>query len=158
MKHWTRSALALLAGSTLVACGGDEAAEEAPQVVVAEQPAGGMEGMPGMQGMQMGGGMIEQMQAHMQTMQGETGAQFKANLPQHRQMVANMIAQMNGEMRDMNMAADSEWNQTVEALREDLKRLPEMSASELESFMPEHRQRITRLMEMHRSMMGNMQM
>lgn len=158
MKHWTRSTFALLAVTSLVACGGGEeqAAEDTPQAAVAEQPAGGMQGMEGMQGMQMGGGMTEQMQAHMQAMAGESGEQFKANLPQHRQMVANMIAQMNREMRDMNMASDQEWNSTIEALREDLRRLPEMSTSELQTFMPEHRQRITRLMEMHRSMMGNM--
>ena len=153
IDYRTRLAAILLAAASLAACGGgDVATEETAQAVVVEQPTAGM------QGMEMGGGMMEQMQAHMQTMEGETGAQFKANLPQHRQVVANMIAQMNREMRDMNMASDQEWNSTVEALREDLRRLPEMSASELESFMPEHRQRITRLMEMHRDMMSHMQM
>lgn len=162
MKHWTRSTLVLLAATSLTACGGEEqAAEETPQAAIAEQPAGGMEGMQGMEGMpgmQMGGGMMEQMQAHMQAMAGESGEQFKANLPQHRQMVANMIAQMNREMRDMNMASDQEWNSTIDAVREDLRRLPEMSVSELQTFMPEHRQRVMRLMEMHRGMMGEMKM
>ncbi len=114
--------------------------------------------MRGMQGMETGGGMMEQMQAHMQAMEGESAEQFKANLPQHRQMVANMIAQMNREMRDMNMTADQEWNSTIGAVREDLKSLPEMSVSELQTFMPEHRQRVMRLMEMHRGMMGEMKM
>ena len=91
-------------------------------------------------------------------MEGESAEQFKANLPQHRQMVANMISQMNREMRDMNMTADQEWNSAIDAVREDLKRLPEMSVSELQTFMPEHRQHVTRLMEMHPAMMGNMQM
>lgn len=151
MKHWTRSPLTLLTATSLVACGGEErAAEETPQAAVAEQPAGGM------QAMQMGGGMMEQMQAHMQAMEGESAEQFKANLPQHRQMVANMIAQMNREMRDMNMSSDQEWNVTIDAVREDLKRLPEMSASELQTVMPEHRQRVMRLIEMHRGMMSEM--
>ncbi len=155
-NYWTRSAAVLLAATSLAACGGEErAAEETPQTAVAEQPAGGMRGM---QGMQMGGGMMEQMQAHMQAMEGESAEQFKANLPQHRQMVANMIAQMNREMRDMNMTADQEWNSTIGAVREDLKSLPEMSVSELQTFMPEHRQRVMRLMEMHRGMMGEMKM
>jgi hypothetical protein len=30
--------------------------------------------------------------------------------------------------------------------------------SELQTFMPEHRQRVMRLMEMHRGMMGEMKM
>ena len=58
----------------------------------------------------------------------------------------------------MARSADLEFRSTKHALREDLKRLPEMSLQELETFMPEHRQRMMRLMEMHRSMMGNMQM
>jgi hypothetical protein len=160
-NDWTRSAAILFVATSLAACGGEQrGAEETPQATVAEQPAGGMagmQGMEGMQGMQMGGGMMEQMQAHMQAMEGESAEQFKANLPQHRQMVANMISQMNREMRDMNMTADQEWNSAINAVREDLKRLPEMSTSELQTFMPEHRQRVMRLMETHRGMMGAMQ-
>ena len=151
---------AVLAVVTLAACGGEEGPEAETKAVVA-QPAGemgGMEGMQGMGGMQMGGGTMEQMQAHMQAMEGESAEQFKANLPQHRQMVANMIAQMNREMRDMNMTADAEWNSTIDAVRADLTPLPEMTGAELESFMPEHRERVRRLMEMHHGMMGNMQM
>lgn len=155
---WIKRMAAVLAVVALAACGGEEAPEAETEAVVAE-PAGemgGMEGMQGMGGMQMGGGMMEQMEAHMQAMEGESAEQFKANLPQHRQMVANMIAQMNREMRDMNMTADAEWNATIDALRQDLTRLPEMTTAELETFMPEHRQRVMRLMEMHRSMMAHM--
>ena len=156
MKNWTRLAIAILVVPALAACGGEE---EAPEVV--EQPAGamgGMEGMQGMGGMQMGGGMMQEMRAHMQAMEGETGDQYLANLPRHRQMVANMVSQMNREMREMDMAADPEWDSTVEALREDLRRLPEMSAAELEGFMPEHRARVVRLLDMHQAMMADMQM
>lgn len=151
MKYWIRFALALGSVPALAACGGDD---EAPEAVVA-QPAGGMEGMGGMQ---MDGGMMEQMQAHMQSMEGANGERHQTMLPEHRQMVANMISQFNREMRGMEMGADSEWNQTIEALRQDLRQMPEMTAQELESFMPEHRQRVMRLMEMHREMMGSMQM
>ena len=157
---WIKRMTAVLVVGALAACGGEEAPEAETEVVVAE-PAGemeGMEGMQGMGGMQMGGGMMEQMQAHMQQMEGATGEQLQANLVEHRQVVANMISQMNREMRDMDMSANTEWNTTIEAVREDLRRLPEMSAAELEGFMPEHRQRVMRLLEMHREMMGNMQM
>jgi uncharacterized lipoprotein len=153
----TRRLAALLAVAALAACGTPEQKVEA---VAADDTAGapaGTQGMQGMGGMQ-GGGMMEEMRAHMQSMEGKSGEQLKANLPQHRQRVANMISQMNREMREMNMAADPEWNSTIEALREDLKRLPEMSAQEMESFMPEHRQRVMRLMEMHRAMMAGMGM
>ena len=115
----------------------------------------GMQGMEGMQGMQQGGPAAE-LQAHMQMMQNASGEELKRMVPEHRQMVANMIAQFNREMRDMNMAEDSEWGGTVKALRDDLVRLPEMSPDELKSFMPEHQTRINRLIEMHQSMMGSM--
>jgi hypothetical protein len=119
---------------------------------------GGMEGMGQMQGMPMGGGMMEQMQAHMQTMEGASGDQMIQMMPQHRQSVANLIAQMNREMRDMNMTADEEWSSTIEALRQDLTRMPEMTAAEMQALMPEHRARVMRLMEMHREMMQSMGM
>lgn len=158
----TRSMLTLVVVGALTACGGgEEAPEPGTGAEVAEAPAGGMEGMQGMggmAGMQMGGGMMEQMQAHMKAMEGKSGDATVQMMPQHRQMVANMIAQMNREMQDMNMTADQEWDSTIAAVREDLVRLPEMSAQELESFMPDHRQRILSLMEMHRSMMGSMKM
>ena len=41
-------------------------------------------------------------------------------------------------------------------LLRDLVRMPQMSAADMEAFMPEHQGRVTRLMEQHRSMMGGM--
>jgi hypothetical protein len=35
----------------------------------------------------------------------------------HRQMVANMISQMNREMRDMNAAGDAAWTATIDSVR-----------------------------------------
>ena len=146
----------------LAACGG---AEEEPAVVADTEvtaepaaPAGqmeGMQGMGGMEGMQQGGA-ASQLEAHMKMMEGAGGEQIKAMLPEHRQLVANTIAQYNQEMRGMNMADDEEWNSTVNALRQDLVRLPEMSADELKAFLPEHQERINKLQEMHRSMMASM--
>jgi hypothetical protein len=69
-----------------------------------------------------------------------------------------MLARMNREMRDMNMTADAAWNATVDSLRQDLTRMPELTGSELEAIMPGHRARMMRLMEMHRTMMSEMQM
>ena len=79
-------------------------------------------------------------------------------MPMHRQMTANMLSAMNREMRDMNMTVDSAWSATVDSVRQDLVRLPELSGSELRAFMPAHRERVNRLMEMHRSMMADMKM
>ncbi len=65
-----------------------------------------------------------------------------------------MLAQMNREMREMDMAGDEAWTATVDSLRQDLTRMPEMSRDEMAATMPGHRARMNRLMEMHRSMMG----
>jgi hypothetical protein len=139
----------------LAACGGRDAAKEEPAVPPPAAPtsqdaASGMKGMPGMQG--AGSGTMSRMQADMRSMQGAGGDSLKAMLPVHRQMAANMIAEMNREMRDMNMGADAAWTATVDSLRQDLVRMPEMGASELQSFMPAHQARLERLMEMHRAM------
>jgi len=152
----------MMAVGALAACGGgEEGAEPGMDAEIAETPAGGMEGMQGREGMagiQMDGGMMGQMQAHMRMMEGMSGDSMMQMMPQHRKMVANMIAQMNREMRDMNMTTDPEWNSTIEALRQDLFQIPEMSAAETEAFMPEHRARVMRLMEMHQQMMPEMSM
>lgn len=155
------SVFALATAALLAACGG---AEEEPAVVadaeVTAEPAGPMEGMQGMEGMgsMQQGGIGAQIQGHMQMMQGASGDQLQQMLPEHRQLVANMIAQMNREMRDMDMSGNTEWNDTVTALRDDLVRLPEMTPDELQEFIPEHQTRIDRLIAMHQEMMGSMQM
>jgi aryl-alcohol dehydrogenase-like predicted oxidoreductase len=113
--------------------------------------------MPGMGGMPMQGGMMPQMmQAHMDTMMSMNAGRMKAMLPMHRQMVANMLAQMNQQMQSMNMPADTKWTALADSVRQDLVRMPEMSDQELEGFMPAHRARVMRLMAMHQQMMGGM--
>ncbi len=133
----------------------------------AANDTGGMPGMPGMKGMEgMSGqsgtmdssmaGMPVEMRTHVMVMTGATAKAMKATLPKHRQLVANMIARMNGEMRDMQMASDTEWSATVDSLRADLVRLPELSGPELTTMMPAHLARVTRLSAMHGRMMGAM--
>lgn len=66
-----------------------------------------------------------------------------------------MLAQMNREMRGMDMAGDEAWTATVDSLRQDLTGMPEMSPDEMAATLPGHRARMNRLMEMPRSMMGS---
>lgn len=117
--------------------------------------AGGMGGMQGMPGM-MGAATMDSMAAHLRMMDTVRAEQLTAMLPAHRQMVANMLSRMNQEMRSMNMAADQAWTATVDSLRQDLVRMPEMSGTELRGMMPAHHARMMRLMQMHRDMMARM--
>ncbi len=71
-------------------------------------------------------------------------------LPMHRMMLANMISQFNTDMRAMNMQPDARWQVTVDSLRSDLTRMPELSANEVSQMMPGHHARVTRVMDMHR--------
>lgn len=117
-----------------------------------------MEGMPGMQGMQSGG-MMAGMKAHMDTMSRVTQVdRIQRMLPMHRQMTANMLAEMNREMRSMNMSGDKAWTALIDSVRQDLRALPGMDATQLRSAMPAHHARVTRLMQMHGEMMLHMKM
>ncbi|HSL70280.1 MAG TPA: hypothetical protein VK864_08545 [Longimicrobiales bacterium] len=112
--------------------------------------------MPGRQGME--GGMMTQMMSHMQTMQAMTGDSMKAMLPRHRQMADSMLAQMNRERHDMNLMADTTWNALADSVRNDMMRMPGMSGPELQTFLPQHGARMTRLMESHQRMMESHRM
>lgn len=114
-------------------------------------------GMMGMPGMAMGDtSMMSQMQSHMRMMEGVSGDSMMKMLPMHRMMLANMISQFNNDMRAMNMAPDAGWQATVDSVRSDLTRMPELSASQISQMMPGHQARMMRLMDMHRAMMGSM--
>ena len=155
-----RTTVLLVAAATLLAsCGGEDERSDAAVPADTGTEAGrdgGMEGMSGMGGTDAD--MMGPIELHMQTMMSSGADSMATMLPMHRQMTANMIAQANREMREMNMTGDAAWTTTVDSLRSDLTRMPDMSAGELQSFMPAHHGRMMRLMEMHREMMGGLEM
>lgn len=99
---------------------------------------------------------MAQMQAHMRVMDGAGGDSLKAMLPMHRQILANMLAEMNAQMRSMNMTGDKQWTALSDSIREDLVRIRTLSSRDLMQFMPGHRSRVMRLTNMHQSMMQGM--
>lgn len=123
------------------------------------QGMGGMKGMAGGDSSAMGSmSMMADMQKQMDAMMKASPEQMKAMLPMHRQMAANMLAQMNTQMRTMNMPANAAWTATIDSVRQDLVRLPEQSAQQLKDAMPAHHARMMRLMQMHGGMMREMKM
>src|SRR6059036_1521839 len=107
--------LALALAAPLVACSsakdntvsrGSDSANVAPRASAdsgMQSKMGGMPGMSGAMGGMMSAGMMDSMRMHMGMMEGMTGDRMKAMLPAHRQMVANMLSRMNGDMRQMGM-------------------------------------------------------
>ena len=137
----------------LAACeGGEQATPTADTVAAADthaaHGAGGMV-MPS-------GAMMEQMRSRLRAEERISGDSLRASLPAHRQQAANLVAQLNKEMRDMNMAADAAWQALTDSVRQDLARLPDVGAAELGQVMPGHRARLDRLMTMHETMMRGM--
>ena len=159
-----RLIIGVATATALTACGTERddrnAAADTPaaagQADTTGQMAGHMPGMGGMDSGMMGVAGMAEMQAHMRMMAGTSADSMQAMLPMHRQMVANMLSRMNGEMRQMNMAGDAAWTATVDSLRQDLVRMPELSGQELRDLMPAHHTRMTRLMQMHERMMADM--
>ncbi|MCC7054774.1 MAG: hypothetical protein IT355_15990 [Gemmatimonadaceae bacterium] len=160
-----RAFLALLAAACTKAEGPQN--QDSARSTAGASAANDTGGMPAMRGMaSMSGqsgtmdssmaGMPVEMRTHVMAITGATGEAMTVMLPKHRQLVANMIARMNGEMRDMQMASDAAWSATVDSLRADLIRLPEMSGPELKAMMPAHLARVTRLNVMHAGMMRGM--
>jgi hypothetical protein len=160
MKQLLRGSVLALAMVTFAACGNGENAQQrdaqsqgaaAPAADTAGQAIQGMRGGQGMED-----AMMARMQSHMQAMRRLSSDSVEKVLPEHRQMAANMLAQMNQQMRGMQ--GGPEWDEAVSAVRQDLTRMPEMGAEELKTYLPLHQEHVNRLMEMHRSMMSHMQM
>lgn len=150
----TRATIALVLSTTisLAACGGDgEQEDPATPAATPEQSAPATTGMPGMPA--AGGDITAQMEAHLRMLDGANADSLRAMLPMHRQMVGNMLSQFDRDMRGMNMSGNTAWQATVDSVRQDNSRLAGMSASEIQSFMPEHMGRVRRLVQMHHSMM-----
>ena len=159
MKRQTRSTglrgkLAVTCLAALgAACGPQEQPDEAANdsLGAAGEMQGGMEGMPGMQG-----AMMESMRTHLERMGALPADSIEAVLATHRQLVGNLLAQMNREMREMQMTTNAAWDATVDSLRSDLTRMRRMGEAELEALMQGHRARVLRLMTMHAEMMCGM--
>lgn len=53
--------------------------------------------------------MMDLMAAHMRGMDTASAANLQSMVPRHRQMAANMVSQINSDMRGMNMPGDARW-------------------------------------------------
>lgn len=98
------------------------------------------------------GAMMEEMRATMRAMQMMEADSLHSAMPMHRKMASDMLAQMNREMTEWKLPADARWSALMDSSRQDLARMPAMSAGEVAAIMPAHHGRLTRLMDMHREL------
>ena len=152
MKMERRYGLALLL-TAVAACGGGER-KDAKQPDSAEGQGMGEMAQMGRMGSMESRGMMREMRAHMRGMIGAAADSLHRLMPMHRQMTANMLQQMDSEMRGMQMADDTSWTALADSVRQDLTQLPDMNAAELPEFMKRHQGRVERLMARHEQMMG----
>jgi hypothetical protein len=140
----TRCGVLTLVLANLAACGAGEEASEAEPLTSAREAASDP--------------MMDEMTAHVGRMSTMPADSLQATLPTHRQMVGNVLARMNADMRSMNMGADADWVALVDSIRSDVVALPDLGAPELAATMPEHLGRVSRLLDSHRAMMRAMGM
>ena len=100
--------------------------------------------------------MMVEMRAHLLAVSGVGSDSLSRMMPGHRQMAANLLQQMDAEMRTMGMTVDTTWRAATDSVRHDLTRLPELTPEELPAFMRGHGERLERIMMLHDSMVGTM--
>jgi hypothetical protein len=113
---------------------------------------GGMRNMSGMGG----SGMMATMPAHMDSMKQMNAAQMTAVMARHQRVMAQVMDQMGGEMRQMNMAETPEWSALTDSVRQDLAELPGLQGQALTARMQAHADRVERLIAEHEKMMKGM--
>jgi hypothetical protein len=103
-----------------------------------------------------GMGMMMMMQAHTDSMAKMSPEQMTRVMARHERMMSQMMDQMGGEMRQMQMAETADWSALADSVRQDLAELPGLSGNALSSRMQAHAARVRRLIAMHKRMIGGM--
>ena len=156
MSNTFRTAFVALCSALAACTASDQRAGDTDTGATKATNATSDTGMGGSMAGMMSASTMDSMHVHMQMMDTSSAQHVAAMLSTHRQMAANMLSRMNADMRGMNMSGDAAWNATVDSLRQDLTRMPDLDAAALKSMMPAHHARMMRLMQMHRDMMGKM--
>ncbi len=150
-------AIATLAVGSTVACRTDSR-ERADSATLPAMPgmtgdsAHGAMGMSDTQGMHQDS-IVPRMQAHLQRLATASPDSLKALVSEDQRVVTALIADCEKMMRDTKMTPPGKWNDAVRDLRQDLDRMPAMTAAQLSAAMPGHRQRIEGMLSMRHDMM-----
>ena len=66
-------------------------------------------------------------------------------LPAHAQLVNGMLTEFESRIRGMHVQADPAWSAVIDSVRTDLARLPAMKPDALHAFLPQHLNRVMRI-------------
>lgn len=66
-------------------------------------------------------------------------------LPAHEKLVNGMLTNFETRIRAMHVQADPAWSSVIDSVRTDLARLPKMNAEALPAFLPQHLNRVMRI-------------
>ena len=102
----------------------------------------------------MSAALMDSMERRLESLEGVSAAQMKTIVPAHAQLVARLLAELDADLRTMNLAPDAAWRALTDSVRRDLTRMPKMEGSELRVFMPDHHRRVDHLMTMHRKLLN----
>jgi hypothetical protein len=148
-----RQALVLMTVVSVAACQGSSEDQPAAETATASDSASGSDAGTSDMSAMATSQMIRDMRMSLSRTSALSPDSLKALIPEHRQKAANLIAEMNREMTSMEMSSDAPWTATIDSLREDLVRLADVDAAQLQALMPEHGRRLERLMASHEAMM-----
>jgi hypothetical protein len=66
-------------------------------------------------------------------------------LPAHEQLVSGMLDNFESRIRAMHVQTDPAWSSVIDSVRTDLARLPAMKPEALPGFLPQHLNRVMRI-------------
>jgi hypothetical protein len=78
-------------------------------------------------------------------LQKASPAAAMGKLPAHEKLVNGMLTNFETRIRAMHVQADPAWSSVIDSVRTDLARLPRMNAEALPAFLPQHLNRVMRI-------------
>ena len=78
-------------------------------------------------------------------LQKASAAVAVGKLPAHEKLVTGMLDNFETRIRAMHVQADPAWSSVIDSVRTDLARLPKMNAEALPGFLPQHLNRVMRI-------------
>jgi hypothetical protein len=105
----------------------------------------------------LGGPAMDHLRAHLDSISGLTGERLQAARELHGAYIRSLLVQLTADTERLTMVS-ADWQEAMQAVRADWERLPALSTGELEALMPEHLDRVRRLMELHRERMAEAHM